>query len=234
MAAFRLAWETGADGIEFDVRLTRDGIPVVIHDDNLKRTAGVPHRILDLDLVELKQFDFGVWFGNTFSGERIPTLAELFQYFASTRARLYLEMKSTGSEYEPLARTCCDFISRSSLKDNVVVECFDLNAIRLVKKIDDQIKTAALFEPRLMSLSSFAGKRLVDAAIEVGANEIALHHRLATEATITSAKRAGLGIVVWTVEDPRWLNLGVDVLITNDPGALVSRRDCTGHNDLKL
>ena len=62
MAAFREAIAAGADGIEFDVRLTRDGIPVVIHDNSLRRTGGVSHRIADLTWAELKKIDVGSWF----------------------------------------------------------------------------------------------------------------------------------------------------------------------------
>src|ERR1041385_5287703 len=86
MVAFRAAIAAGADGIEFDVRLTRDGIPVIIHDSTLRRTAGVAARVADLDWTELQRVDVGSWFtrsGNSFPNETIPSLEELLTLFES-------------------------------------------------------------------------------------------------------------------------------------------------------
>src|SRR6185503_14444987 len=79
LAAFSRAMSDGADGIEFDVRLSRDGVPVVIHDANLNRTAGVARRVSDLTAKELQEIDVGGWFDHaernpqaTFAGEKLP------------------------------------------------------------------------------------------------------------------------------------------------------------------
>src|SRR6185369_3234163 len=81
MAAFREAIAAGADGIEFDVRLTRDRVPVVIHDSTLHRTAALPQRIAELSLSDLKSVDVGSWFARkknlplgAFANETIPSL----------------------------------------------------------------------------------------------------------------------------------------------------------------
>src|SRR6185436_15674877 len=114
LGAFRLATEVGADGIEFDVRLSRDGMPVVIHDDNLRRTGLDPRRVVDLKASELKQIDVGRWFDpSTFTNEQIPTLQEVLDLFESTSGVLYLEMKSTGAERENLASACCALLNQS-------------------------------------------------------------------------------------------------------------------------
>src|ERR1044072_5562883 len=78
MAAFRLAVESGADGVEFDVRLTKNGVPVIIPDDNLRRTGNSNARVADLSLEEVRKFDVGSWRGPEFKGEPVPTLTELF------------------------------------------------------------------------------------------------------------------------------------------------------------
>src|ERR1051326_9020551 len=93
MAAFRQAIAVGADGIEFDVRLTRDCVPVIIHDNSLRRTAGLPHRISDLNWSELHGLD-----------ETVPSLEQLLTLFASNNLLMYLEMKvDSPSERESLA-----------------------------------------------------------------------------------------------------------------------------------
>jgi len=230
MAAFRLALEERADGIEFDVRLSRDGVPFVIHDDNLRRTGLDPHQVADLKASELKKIDVGKWFDPIcFANEPLPTLKEVLDFFESKVGLLYLEMKSSGAEREKLASACCALLNESALKDRVIAECFDLPSIQLLKQIDSTIKTAALFDLRICRPASRDGYRLVKDALAVSANEIALHHRLADPKTIKLAKQEGLRVAVWTVDETSWIQRaisdGIDALITNDPEQLVRERD---------
>ena len=106
-----------------------------------------------------------------------------------------------------------------SFAERTIVECFDLNVLKLV-----DLKTAALFEPRI-----YADKYIVDRALEVGASVLALHHRLAKASLIEKAKHAGLRVVVWTVDDPEWVSharsLGIEALITNDPANMIEAAD---------
>lgn len=236
LAAFHRAVDSGADGIEFDVRLTRDEVPVVIHDDNLKRTGSRPDKVAELSYAEIRQVDVGSWFNQThpsnnsdFSGERIPSLEEVLKLFESNHAILYLEMKSDPLQREQLAQICCDHLNCSPVKNRVVVECFDLLGIAVVNAIDPSIRTAALFEPRLITTPLFtSGRGLVEQALTVGAEEIALHHRLASKSVVATAKSAGLKVVVWTVDSTDWIqratSMGVSALITNDPGMMVQHR----------
>jgi len=213
LASFALAVEAGADGVEFDVRLARDGVPVIIHDGTLQRTASIQKRVADVSAAELQQMDVGSWFSRSkkatsdkFAAERVPTLQQLFDLFASNDALLYLEMKCAPEERAQLAAACCYLVTGASLHERVVFECFDLAALEEVKRIDPGMRTAALFEPKLTSPSSLLlSQRLVDRAKAVGAEEIALHHALASTRLIDRANLAGLKIVVWTVDDPAWI-----------------------------
>jgi glycerophosphoryl diester phosphodiesterase len=237
LAAFKMAIESGADGIEFDVRLSRDGVPVIIHDETLKRTAGLPQRVDTLSAAELQRTNVGSWFSQSrelgptrFGEEVVPILQSLLDLFSHNRAVLYLEMKSASARRVELASACCTLIRANSFVDRTVIESFDLSAIEVVKSIDPEIRTAALFEPRLSSTLSLRGsKLLVDQATAVHANEIALHHSLANRRLIEKAQRAGLKVVVWTVDTPEWLErthiLNVDALITNDPARMIRCRD---------
>ncbi|HEX7771174.1 MAG TPA: glycerophosphodiester phosphodiesterase family protein, partial [Pyrinomonadaceae bacterium] len=180
MAAFREALAVGADGIEFDVRLTRDGVPVVIHDSSLRRTGGLPQRVADLTWAEISKIDVGSWFADTFANETVPSLAELFTLFQSNNSTLYLEMKcDSPGEQRPLAEACVKAIEQHSLKSRVVVECFQLPALKIMKEIDPEIKTVALFEPRLTNPSVLLDQRIINQAADIGAAALALHHRLA-------------------------------------------------------
>jgi glycerophosphoryl diester phosphodiesterase len=237
MAAFRKAIDAGADGIEFDVRLSRDAVPVVIHDDTLRRTASRPERVEDLSADELRILNVGSWFSTArgftsddYRAETIPTLEQLLDDFTSNNALLYLELKCEPRDVSKLASVTCNLLADHPVRDRVIVECFDLSAIQEVKRLDPEIKTAALFEPNLRDPGSLlSGRGLVDRAKTAAADQIALHYRLANRKTIEAARESGLKVVVWTVDEPNWLtrarDYGIDALITNDPALLVSQRN---------
>ena len=213
MAAFREAIAAGADGIEFDVRLTHDGVPVIIHDNSLYRTSRLPHRIADLTWSELEVID-----------PSVPSLMQLFTLFESNNLRLYLEMKcDSPSEHVPLAQACSQLIADYSYKERAMIECFDLKALQVLKNIDHEIKTVALFQQSL-----FPEQRVIEKALAIEAAAVALHHRLASEPLVQKARDAGLHVAVWTVDDPAWVerarSTGIEALITNDPAAMLAHR----------
>ena len=268
LAAFRRAIELGADGVEFDVRLAADGVPVVIHDATLKRTAGIDRRVADITSAELARLDVGSWFNRhhghladeAYALERIPTLERVLDFLhdpeandsvspepreymqkpdrqggrdrqvdqyalayarASATPLIYIELKiDTSAEVAPLTDAVARVIAVSPLLPNLIVQSFDLRVITRVREHLPDIKTAALFGSRL---SHFVGgrHRIVDLALEHGANHLSLHHSLVTERMSTRAAAAGLPITAWTVNDPNYLpraaELGVYAAITNDP-----------------
>jgi glycerophosphoryl diester phosphodiesterase len=236
LAAFERAMLEGADGIEFDVRLAGDGMPVVIHDATLERTGLVNGIVSQITSEELQVIDVGSWFNlrsgaksTEFFGERLPTLQHVFDFFSDKAAFLYLEMKSDIASEGKLADAVVESIQQNSMRGRVIVESFDLSLIEQVKSLDPSIRTAALFEPRVSHpMSLMRAMKPVDLAKQVGAEEIALHHALASRRVIEKAKEAGLGVVVWTVDNPDWIerarSLGVTALITNNPARMLAYR----------
>lgn len=199
ITSFRSAILAGADGIEFDVRLSSDGVPVIIHDDTLYRTHVLRRRVADMTGHELGELG-------------VPSLRELFELMAQNNLILCLEIKGSSPE---LAERCCELVHEFAFEERTIVECFDLNVLKLV-----DLKTAALFEPRI-----YTDQRLIDRALGVGASVLALHHRLAKPPLVEKAKLAGLRVVVWTVDDPAWIArakaMGIEALITNDPRMMI-------------
>lgn len=246
LAAFKRAMRDGADGIEFDVRLSRDHVPVVIHDATLKRTGLIDRFVCELTAKELGEVDVGGWFAartqtgaQSFAGEKLPTLAQVFELFSTNTGVLYIEMKCNAGEGAALAAEVVRLSRESRMPNRVVVASFDLDAIAKVKRIDAGIRTAALFEPKLSRpISTVRRLKMVDTALDVGADEIALHHTLASPRVTEKAKREGLEIVVWTVDDPQWLPraraLGVKALIANDPARMVQHRNAASLEFIKL
>ena len=237
LAAFSRAISDGADGIEFDVRLSRDGAAVVIHDASLKRTGLIDRPVGELTAAELREVDVGSWFAEraqnqkeSFRGEKLPTLAQVFELFSANDGLLYVEMKCELDEGEALAAEVVRLTVKSEMVDRVVVESFDHSAIAAIKRIDSSIRTAALFEPKLTRpISTMRRLKMIDAALAVAADEVALHHTLAAERVVEKARQAGMEVVVWTVEDPSWIKraraLGIKALISNDPGLMLRHRN---------
>lgn len=234
LAAFALAMESGANGIELDVRLSRDGVPVVIHDVTLRRT-GLRDEAVALDAKQLGEVDAGSWFNRAhpkhaheeYAREGVPTLDRVFRLLRDRDARLYVEMKFGADEGTvDLAQAVARLIKDHKLHSRTVVVSFDLAAIARIKQTDPAIRTGALFEPKSDLTTVVRKQRMIKAAIAHGANEILLHRSIATRSAVRLAVEAGLPAVVWTVDDPKWIGrarrLGIYALITNDPAKMLS------------
>jgi glycerophosphoryl diester phosphodiesterase len=238
LAAFTRAFRDGADGIEFDVRLARDGVPVVIHDATLQRTGLKTGVIAELLSSQLKTIDVGSWFNQAhpnaasaeYARETVPTLKQVFEFVAGTRALLFLEMKCVEEESERLAAEVVKLIRKCSLADRVIVESFELLALKTIKRLDAGIRTAALFEPTLnRPIALIRRMKIVDRARRCGADEIALHHALVSRRLLERAGQYSLETIVWTVDDPKWIqrarSLGIKALITNNPAKMLEHRN---------
>ncbi|MGI8918285.1 MAG: glycerophosphodiester phosphodiesterase [Pyrinomonadaceae bacterium] len=243
LAAFRQAIADGADGIEFDVRLARDGVVVVIHDATLERTGALKLKVSNLTAAELQASDVGSWFGKRrrtrfassdkdFAGETVPLLTQVFELFEKHKGHLYLEMKADKGAGMELATEVVRLIQHTTVRSQVVVECFDLSLIKIVKALDSAIRTAALFEPKLSQPATLVPRNLAELAQSAGADEIALHHSLASRRIVERALQLNQRIVVWTVDNPAWVakaqTLQIHALITNNPARLLAARDSAG------
>lgn len=243
LIAFKKSYEDGADGIEFDVRLSKDGEVVVIHDASLKRTGGRNDLVSNLSAKELSRIDVGSWFNHRFpikakeefSKATIPTLKEVFEEFKKDPYanadgndfffQLYVEMKcDAGEDYKVLVDAVAKEIHSHKIEKQVVVESFDLKAIKELKSIAPEIKTAALFEPKFLRLVR-TKKRLIDEALLHDADEIAPHYTLATREMVKASSLAGLKTVIWTTDNPVWIQraikYGIHAVITNNPRIMI-------------
>lgn len=235
LAAFRRAIADGAEGIEFDVRLALDGVPVVHHDSSLRRTGHSGVMIADRTSAELSRANVGLWFeeseywSHAYSDECIPTLAATLDLLRDFSGLIFVELKSEpGENIEPLVQAVCDVIRNSSISGRIIVKSFRLSFIPLFNSLCPDVRTAALFAPKVMTLLR-KEKYLVDLAVELGADELSVHFSLATKKLMKKAAKHGLPVTIWTVGHPRWLRraikLGVNAVITNDPARLIAKRD---------
>lgn len=159
LASFARALTDGAVGIELDIRLARDGVPVVIHDANLRRTALREGLVAEMTSSELGKTEVGSWFNRAhpqlaraeYARQFVPTLDQVLAYVKShPNVLIYVEMKTDHAEttYVELSSAVIQLIRDHGLQSRVVVVSFNLKAVAQIKMIDPSIRTGALFEPR--------------------------------------------------------------------------------------
>ncbi len=218
LAAFRLAVESGADGIELDVHLSRDGEVVVIHDDQVDRTTDGRGWVHEMTLAELRSLDAGRWFGPGFAGERIPTLAEVLEAVGGALRLINIELKAGPSSRPGLVQRVVETVRRLGLEERCVISSFNHFALREVKRIEPSLRTGILYVEGLVEPWIYARQVPADA----------LHppHYVVIPELVEGAHRAGLAVHTWTVDAPdevrRVAACGVDAIITNDPAAVRS------------
>lgn len=236
LASFRMALKKGADGVEFDVQLSRDGVPVVVHDHDLRRTGNRGERVSDLTAKELGKIDVGSWFSakyprradQPFANERIPTLTAVLESLTSCAGPIYVELKCKGSEYSELATRVCEVLRGSHGIDRLIVKSFKLAVIPIVRTLLPEVQTAALFAPEVMHFLR-RRRHLITLAHEIGAHQLSLHRSLASAKLVQLARDAGMPVTIWTADKPAWVDRcrkrDISALITNDPAKQIARRD---------
>jgi len=217
IAAFELALEQGADGIELDVHLTADGQPVVIHDFTLERTTDGAGPVSGRLLRELKRLDAGGWLDRRFRGQRVQTLQEVLERFRE-RARFWIELKGGAALYPGIEERVVSMVEIYDVVDRVLVQSFDHAAIGRVRSLNQEIPVGALVARAPLDPSLLRPEAI--SAICPGAEVL-------TEALLAEIRRAGLGCYVWTVNEPaqmdRLVEWGVSGIITDRPGLLRAR-----------
>jgi glycerophosphoryl diester phosphodiesterase len=236
LAAFQKAMEDGADGIEFDVQLAGDRVPVVIHDEKLKRLGRCKGYVSNYTSSELQSLDVGSWFNEKnpgksngkFSLETVPTLRRLLEFLSGYKGLLYLEIKCREEETDSISEAVCRMIRQSDLLPQIIVKSFNLEVICQTRRLLPEVRTAALFAPKILDVLQ-KKKRLLKKAQECEADEISIHYSLATGKFIRRAEKKNLPVTIWTVDNKVWVrravNLGINAVITNNPARLLAERD---------
>ncbi len=219
-ASFELALRQGADGIEFDVQLSSDGVPMVIHDARLTRTTSGNGWVHEHRASVLRRLDAGSWFNRRhrlrarerYAGARIPLLLEVLQWVKTRQCLAFVEIK----DFRPgVSAKVMEAIERAGVWHLTRILSFDLPTLREAREINSQIRLGLDFSGRLLP---------VRRAMTLGAELLLPYWAIASKRLIRSAHRNGLKVIPWTVNYPlhmrRKILDGVDGLITNYPGRL--------------
>ena len=201
------ALELGADMVEVDVHVSRDGYIVVIHDARLERTTNGKGYVKDLTLEELKKLDAGL-------GEQIPTLEEVIQ-LVKGKARLVVEIKVPGTEKRVLQE-----IKENRLEDEALITSFYHPVIRRVKELNPNVQAGVIIASRPVKPAQLA--------IDAKANALFPKYTFVDQQMVLVAHKNNLVVYPWTVDTLSEINplikMGVDGIVTNKPGILKSPR----------
>lgn len=205
----------GCHGFETDVNLSKDGVPVIVHDPVLGRTADRTGFVKDFTYEELLTVDFGAWFGEAFRGERILRLDELLEFVRQKALFVNLELKNYEVFYPDIERIVIDEVDRLGMKEQVLLSSFNHQSMELCKRLDPEIRTGLLYGYPLLHMDSYGAESHADA----------LHPRyscLQYEPELAvRARERGLQVNTWTVntreEIAQMAALGVDGIISNFP-----------------
>lgn len=246
LLAFRGAFEDGADGLELDVRLSRDGVPVVVHDATLRRTTGLPLRVSEHTAAELAEAPaLSVGRRGRPVGRRrtltrpvprqdvgevgVATLDAVLAMSEPWNGYLYVELKGRVLGYGDLEAAVARALAMRGCHARVTVLSFNHAALRRIRALDDRIRTAATFAPGLRAL---APDVVVDAVERAGSSEAALHVALATRRRVEALHERGFAVSAWTVNSPTvgayLARAGVAALMTDFPARFAGLgRACT-------
>ena len=216
-----VAAREGARWVEFDVKLTRDGVPVLFHDDDLARTAGVDGLLADLTLAEVKELDVGSYFSPAFDGEPVPTLAEAVEVLGELRLGAKVELKPCSGREEETGRVVAGLLKEiwPGHLPPPLLSSFEGAALRAARTIAPAYARALL----VRAVPGDWQARVRD--LDCGSLHVA-----ADQLTFEAAKvvgGAGIALRCFTVDDPAeaeslfaW---GVQSVFSDFPGALLRR-----------
>lgn len=212
MASFIKAAQLGADGIELDVQLTSDGVPVVIHDFTLHRTTTGYGSVNSKTVIELKKLDAGCWFSREFQNETIPTLNEVLSWVKRTPLLVNIELKSRGIESE-LEYKVNELINKHGLAERVIISSFWKSSLQKIKQLNRKLQTGLLLEKPFNDAIAFAKNLEVEA--------IHPNYKHVTKSYVDSIHDESLKVRPYTVNQKKKMEKlfqwNVDAVITDRP-----------------
>lgn len=195
LAAFRLALEAPyVSGLELDVQLSSDGVPVVIHDFTLQRTTDGSGPVRAYTFRQLRALDAGAWFGDgQYRGERIPALSEVLE-LAKGKAAVNIELKTAGEMYPGIAEAAIRAVREAGMTADVFFTSFDHMAMLEAKSVDPNVRTGLLVAGRPILVSSLFRA--------TGAEVLAIAHAYLTKELAEETRKIGVNLLAWTLDDP--------------------------------
>lgn len=208
ISALQYTIDSGADYAEIDVQETKDGELILLHDDSLKRTAGVKKNVWDMTLKQVEKLDAGASFHKKFRGEKIPEFTEALK-FCKGRLDLNIEIKYNGKN-KGIVNKVVRAIREAGFEEHCVVTSMNYQFLEQIKKIAPEIRTGYIMTMTYGSISKVSA-----------ADFFSVKYTYVDEKFVREAHALGKEVHAWTVnyrgDVKRMLDMGVDNVITDDP-----------------
>ncbi|WP_188993962.1 glycerophosphodiester phosphodiesterase [Paenibacillus nasutitermitis] len=215
MAAFQKAMSFPfVQWMELDVQLSRDGVPVVIHDASLNRTTSGAGPVADFRTTQLSRLDAGSWFSKSFGGERVPLLEQVLDATIG-RCRLNIELKTYNGIYPGMERKVVELLERKGLQHDSVITSFDHQALRTVRELSAEVRTGLITDLAPASLASDLQ--------QLGASFLSIGFKRITPELMKEMRSRGIDVMAWTVNDTATMRR----LAAIDPNLMI----CTNYPD---
>ncbi|GAB2573920.1 glycerophosphodiester phosphodiesterase [Gracilibacillus alcaliphilus] len=223
--AFDLAYQQGADGIETDVHLTKDQIPILMHDEQLQRTTNGTGFIKDFTYEELTNLDAGSWKNPRYQGTKIPTLEDLLTWNQDKQLKLNIELKNKMIDYPNIEEIVYQKLVDYQMVEASVISSFNHQSIARISQLQYPIDYCLL--------SSKQAKALIIYSKELKAAGIHIRYRLLNNQIIKQAQGNNLYVAVYTINQPfmirRAFKLGCHAIFTDVPRLANRIRKATQH-----
>jgi glycerophosphoryl diester phosphodiesterase len=224
LISYKMAVAIGANSAECDVYRTSDGVLVLSHDKNTKRTTGVDLDVTKTTFEEVRKLDAGSWKGKQFAGELIPTFEEYLKLLKGTSCVPIVEIKQQGTE-----KDIVDMIAKLGMIDDVFIVSFSSKSLAEVKRLEPRLKFAHIFswkvEGSAESNADVFAVKLIEDADNVGTNMVSLPYDMISKKLVDILHEKGFYVWAWTINDiPRMnklLDWGLDNIGTDRADILV-------------
>ncbi|WP_347552053.1 glycerophosphodiester phosphodiesterase [Pseudalkalibacillus hwajinpoensis] len=214
LISFQAAHKAGAQGIELDVQLTRDGIPVVIHDERVDRTTNGIGWVKDFQYEEIIRLDAGQSFSSRFQGTRIPRLEDVLIWLSSTNLIVNIELKTGYFVYPGIEEKVIALLTNYQMRDRCIISSFNHYSVQRTIQRDSQIETAILLMEKLVDPWEYVKK--------IGAHGIHIEWQAVDEHLLKNTKFHSIPVRVFTVNDNTQIaafkKMGCKAIFTDFPG----------------
>ncbi|MDR0849306.1 MAG: glycerophosphodiester phosphodiesterase [Propionibacteriaceae bacterium] len=225
LAAFSLAHDQLADGVELDVQLSADGELIVIHDETLDRTTSGHGWVKDHTLDQIKTLDASL--GNEqYPGEKVPTLGEVFDLLSGTSMLINVEIKDSVVDYPGIAEKVLDLVDDRDWEYRTVISSFNHMTLAHIRQVGSLVSTGVLFQDVLYEPWNYAHQLWATAL------HPPIEYVKAVDNLIAEAHNSLLEVNAWTVNEVEdidaMLRQEVDGIITNYPDRVRARIEALG------
>jgi glycerophosphoryl diester phosphodiesterase len=216
LASIKNAITLNVDYVEIDIQLTKDSIPVVIHDATVNRTTNGIGKVRNYTFNELSLLDAGVKFSKKFKGERIPSFSEIIK-ITKDKMPLIVEIKDVEAKYKIVEE-----IKKNKLENQITIVSFYTSIVKSIKEKFNEIQVGNLVSVKYCSKKIY--EKIVDETLNFSGKFILVNYSAYSKTLLELAHRKNISVFIWTVNDvklmKKFINEEVDGIATDYPNLL--------------